>query len=89
MVVYIYGVPIDFYSIMTCKNPPASGGNCGYLICKVGMHKYLAVFSRQVYFLKALCIFSCFPVPEASKEVGDVFKCIGDVFCIEFAYGNG
>ena len=29
-----------------------------------------------------------FPVPEPSKEVGDVFKCFGDVFCIEFAYEN-
>ena len=37
-----------------------------------------------------LCVVcSCFPVPEPSKQAGDVFKCIGGVFCIEFAYGNG
>jgi len=39
-------------------------------------------------FFKVFCLFSYFPVPEPSKEAGDVFKCIGDVFCIEFAYGN-
>ena len=35
------------------------------------------------------CVFWGFPVPEHSKDVGDVFKCIGVVFCIEFAYANG
>jgi len=37
-------------------------------------------------FFKVLCFCSCFPVPEPAKQAGDVFKCIGDVFCIEFAY---
>jgi len=31
---------------------------------------------------------SCF-LPEPSKEVGDVFKCIADGFCIESAHGKG
>jgi len=46
-------------------------------------------FGASFKLFKALCLFSGFPVPEPSKDVGDVFKCIGDVFCIEFAYGNG
>ena len=51
----------------------------------------LAVFSGQVLsFLSfCVCVFVMFPVPEPSKEVGDVFKCIGDVFCIELAFTNG
>jgi len=51
---------------------------------------YLGVIWGQVLsFLRFCVFFSRFPVPEPSKEVGDVFKCIGDVFFIEFAYGNG
>ena len=48
------------------------------------------VFGGQVLSLLRFSVFvSCFPVPEPSKQVGDVFKCIGSVFCMEFAYGNG
>jgi len=51
---------------------------------------YLAVFfGTSFQFLRFCVLCLCFPVPEPSKEVGDVFKCIGGVFCIEFAYGNG
>ena len=54
-----------------------------------GQTQDLAVFLGASFnFFKVLCLFSCFPVPEPSKQAGDVFKCIGDVFCIEFAYGN-
>jgi len=31
-------------------------------------------------FLRFLVLFSRSPVPEHSKEIGDVFKCIGSVF---------
>ena len=49
----------------------------------------LAVFSERVLsFLRFCEFFFSFPVPEPSKQAGDLFKCIGDVFCIEFAYGN-
>jgi len=44
-----------------------------------------SLFFRDKLF-EVLCLCSCFPV---SKEVGDVFKRIGDSFCIEFACGNG
>ena len=38
---------------------------------------------------KVVCLLYCFPDPERSKEVWDMFYCIGDVFGIELAYGNG
>ena len=51
----------------------------------------LAVFFRgRCSVFVSFCVFVlCFPVPEPSKEIGDVFECMGDVFCIEFAYENG
>jgi len=50
----------------------------------------LAVCVRASFkFLRFRSFCSSFPVPEPSKEVGDVFTCIGDVFYSEFAYGNG
>jgi len=50
---------------------------------------HLVVFSGQVLSFARFCICVVFSVPEHSKEVGDVFKCIGDVVGMEFAYGNG
>jgi len=49
---------------------------------------FLAVSSGQVFSFLRFVFLPYFPVQELSKEVGDVFKCSGDVFCIEFAYGN-
>jgi len=52
--------------------------------------KCRAAFSVQVLSFLRFCVsFLRCSVPEPSKQVGDVFKCIKAVFCIEFAYGNG
>jgi len=54
-----------------------------FLVCNC---VYLAVFPGQVLSFQG---FLCFPVPEPSNEVGDVFICIGVFFASNFHMAMG
>ena len=44
-------------------------------------------FGASFDFVKGVCVcFLCFQFRSPSKEVGDVFTCIWDVFCMGFAW---
>jgi len=54
-----------------------------WLLCEY-LNIYLVVFFGASFkFLKFRVSFCVFSLPDHSEEVGDVFKCIGDGFCIE------